>query len=136
MRKYAVLWVALLLLVGVGAIKYYSDDFYIINSADNVKLKIRNSAAQTQPWVEIVEGDTLRFAVPATGILAVEHGGTGNAIGSAATAATATNLTSAANIATGTLSVARLGGFTTNVTIGTDVFWFTNGLLGAVTPTE
>lgn len=61
--------------------KQQSEAIYIVNTTPNeTKLKIRG-ASQTHPWIEVLDGDTLVFQVPATGIIPVLNGGTGGTNG-------------------------------------------------------
>lgn len=54
-------------------------DLKVRNTNDTVKLTVQTGGGQTTNLVEAYAGSTLKFAVPATGILPAAYGGTGSA---------------------------------------------------------
>ena len=61
-----------------------SRDIGVSNSNDTVGLTIQKGGSQTANLVEAYEGSTLKFALPASGVLSATYGGTGAASVSAA----------------------------------------------------
>lgn len=71
---------ALLVIAGVAAtVAVQSNNIYIQNTEPTeIKFKARTTG-QSAPWIEFVDGNTMVFQLPATGILPAAYGGTGSA---------------------------------------------------------
>jgi len=94
--KLALVLLALAAVSGLAFVVQQTAGIYILTGSDEVQFKVRTSVEQTTAWLEFSDRGTTKFAVPASGILPVAYGGTGNATG------TVTNTTG--NAATSTLA--------------------------------
>jgi hypothetical protein len=120
-----------LMLCPAAAVPVLTDDLFVKNANDGVKLRLRNTTSQTLPWLECVQGNTLKFSLPATGLLPVAYGGTGAATAAAARAAlgvsekTTNSLSLSTNISASAVTATYdNNGYCTNVavTLATNVF--------------
>jgi len=66
-------------MIFIGAAVRETTGFYILTGTDEVQVKVRTTVEQTQPWIEIVDRGTTKFALPATGLVPLAYGGTGAA---------------------------------------------------------
>ena len=98
-----IIFVACVALLCVAAAVRQTNAIHIVNSTDEIQLKI-NTSTQTAPLVEIATSGTTKFSLPATGIVPVTYGGTGAASVSAAKTALGIQSGSITNAANGTVT--------------------------------
>lgn len=109
--KFALALLVLAAVSGLAFVVQQTAGIYILTGSDEVQFKVRSTVEQTTAWLEFSDRGTTKFAVPASGILPIAYGGTGNATGTVTnTTGNAATATSAANSTNfyGTLAVTSL----------------------------
>lgn len=89
-------------------------DWFVNNTTDTVAMSIQKAGDVSANYLEAYAGSTLKFAIPADGLLDVIYGGTGAATAAGARAALGLSETSTNTTAAGWRTAAGVGEWTTN----------------------